>query len=206
MGQWFTLPTSRKPIDCFSFGPYYPYRVRGEMNAKFDRYSGAILTSKSSEKSNFGQVVRHFADQLASEIQKWPLERRLPAGTDFRMMQGRPLAKVVLVPSSKANKVSDGLTQIMEKVCAKERRLQLASGALVRVREIDKLATGGNRCVSVHMKTIALKKSIDLSGLVILVDDVCTSGNSLIACCEIIQNQTPETNVIGIVLGKTSHE
>lgn len=206
MGQWFTLPTEKNGINIFSCSPYYPYRVNGERNSKFDSHSGFILTSKSSQERNFGQAVRYFSNILLSEVPGWPLEQWQPVGTDLRMIHGRPLADVMLVPSSKVGKVSDGLAQIVERLCARDRRLFSHATGLVRTREISKLAAGGSRQLRVHMESISFRPRQHLSGLVVLVDDVCTSGNSLIACCDIIQRANPSTSVVGIVLGKTTHD
>jgi hypothetical protein len=206
MGQWFTLPTERGYMKCFSCAPYYPYRLSGQLNPQFDKHSGLILTSKSAQESRFGDAIRYFSKQLEPEIRTWNLQQLLPIGTDLRMLENRPYVDVILVPSSKAGKVSDGLTQVMQKVCATDRRLSLIEKALVRTRDVKKLAAGGNRDKNVHEESIQFRPPKNSSHLIVLIDDVCTSGNSLVACCNIIQNQLPSVIVIGVVLGRTTHD
>jgi len=206
MGQWFKLPTARGSMDCFACGPYYPYRLNGEKNPKFDRHCGFILTSKNSGEANFGRAVQHFSGLLEEEISGWQLMKWLPLGTDLRMSAGRPYVDVMLVPCSKAGKVSDGLTKIMTRVSTRDRRLVMHPGALVRTRDTEKRAAGGNRSVQVHRNSIAFRPARDVASLILLVDDVCTTGNSLIACCDIIQEAEPASTVVGVVLGKTTHD
>ena len=58
---------------------------------------------------------------------------------------------------------------------------------LRRTETIDKLAYGGNRNKEIHMKTISTIEDVDISGeIVLLMDDVTTTGNSLYACKEIL--------------------
>ena len=54
-------------------------------------------------------------------------------------------------------------------------------------KTIDKLATGGNRSRYVHIDSIGTIKGESVNGdIVLLMDDVTTTGNSLYACKEIL--------------------
>lgn len=58
---------------------------------------------------------------------------------------------------------------------------------LQREHSIDKLATGGNRNKEVHLNSITTLDEIDIQGdVVLLMDDVTTTGNSLYVCKEIL--------------------
>lgn len=206
MGQWFTLSTSKNSMQCYACGPYHPYRVDGEKNPKFDSHSGFILTSKASQERSFGSAIKYFAELISPEVRSWQLEQHLPEGTNLLMMGDKPFVDVALVPSSKVGKVSDGLAQIMSRVCARDRRLTLRPSLLTRTKEIKKLATGGDRSRQTHLDSIKLTTPENPADIFLLVDDVCTSGNSLIACCDIIQSQLPHVKVIALTLGKTTHE
>ena len=73
---------------------------------------------------------------------------------------------------------------------------------LRRSRSINKLATGGSRDLSVHMQSIDTVEDMDISGdIVLLMDDVTITGNSLYACREILLNRGAE-NVEMFALGK----
>lgn len=73
---------------------------------------------------------------------------------------------------------------------------------LKRSRSISKLATGGSRDLSVHMQSIDTVEDMDISGdIVLLMDDVTTTGNSLYACREILLNRGA-VNVEMFALGK----
>lgn len=202
MGHWFNLATAKTSMDCYACGAYHPYRVDGEKNPKFDRHSGFILTSKGAQERNFGQAVKYFADLIMPEVRSWALEGFLPQGT----IGDQPFVDVVIVPSSKVGKVSDGLLQVMGKVCARDKRLNLQKNLLSRTKQIEKLATGGNRSRQTHVDSITFNMPPNPASIFLLVDDVCTSGNSLVACCDIIQTHIPHSTVIALTLGKTTHE
>ena len=73
---------------------------------------------------------------------------------------------------------------------------------LRRSRSINKLATWGSRDLSVHMQSIDTVEDMDISGdIVLLMDDVTTTGNSLYACREILLNRGA-VNVEMFALGK----
>lgn len=64
------------------------------------------------------------------------------------------------------------------------------------------MAAGGNRDRQVHMKSITTLKNMDMSGdIVLLMDDVTTTGNSLYTCREILL-QNGARHVEMFALGK----
>ena len=59
---------------------------------------------------------------------------------------------------------------------------------IIRIKTVDKLATGGERDISVQKASLGVNPEMSISGdVVLLVDDVTTSGNSLRACRDILQ-------------------
>ncbi len=57
-----------------------------------------------------------------------------------------------------------------------------------------KLATGGRRDKDIHLRIIGTLEEMDITGdVVLLMDDVTTTGNSLIACKEILINNGAKT-------------
>ena len=74
---------------------------------------------------------------------------------------------------------------------------------LIRTKEIEKLATGGNRNIDVHLDSIAVDPGVSVTGEVILVvDDVTTSGNSLYASRDILL-RNGASRVALLALGQT---
>ena len=71
---------------------------------------------------------------------------------------------------------------------------------LKRNKSIDKLATGGNRSMETHMKSISTVLDMDIDNdIVLLMDDVTTTGNSLYACKEILlQNGAREVEMFAL--------
>jgi len=191
MSMRFVLQTARGPLVCLAATNYYPYREGGAVNPKFDANCGYILSLKDPNSRDFGAAVTHFSRVL------------------YRMIRDMPFkgpAVVMLVPGSKAGKVSEGLIQIMSRICTHDDRLTLKADCLVRTKDIDKLATGGNRSTSVHRDSITFQPPTENATFVLLVDDVTTTGKSLVACCDIIRDRSPNMAVYGLALGKTTHE
>ena len=80
---------------------------------------------------------------------------------------------ICVVPSSNADKTESGIGMLGDMLAANGR--------------VNKLAYGGNRNKEIHMKTISTIEDVDISGeIVLLMDDVTTTGNSLYACKEIL--------------------
>ena len=188
----FTLPVRDGVMHCYSCTKYHPYRIHGERNPRFDRESGLILSLKDTKERNFSAAVRHFTQELRNTINSLPF---------------RGPAHALIVPSSKANKVSPGLKQVVEDALGKDSRFDFRSaGNLVRTKEIQKLAAGGNRDTAIHLNSISYNEGKNVPAVIFLLDDVTTSGHSLMACNQLIRTELPYVPVIGIVLGKTSYD
>lgn len=192
-------PTSRGQLHTSFCAPYYPYWSEpGVRNPKFDRHSGRILSLKDPTNREHMLALKYFNDRLPNYVKDWQLPQRSPISG--------PQVGIVIVPSSTAGRVSSGLQAIMQRLCQTDGRFCMLSGALSRVRSVPKAAKGGPRSVQLHKQSIVCTPQLLHTRYVMLVDDVASTGSSLIACCELIQDAVVATNVIGLALGQTTYD
>ena len=159
-----------------NYHKYWLDRERRIKNPLFDVFSGKILDLKDKKPA----AIRYFYNLLDCEIY--------------------PGVTICVVPSSNAEKRESGIEKLGEMLAANGRNNKVYF--LRRSRSINKLATGGSRNLSVHMQSIDTVEDMDISGdIVLLMDDVTTTGNSLYACREILLNRGA-VNVEMFALGK----
>ena len=109
---------------------------------------------------------------------------------------------ICTVPSSNPENIETGITILAEKLSADKNRID-RTHFLKRTKEIPKLASGGDRRISIHHETIKASEEVSVKGMtVLLLDDVTTTGNSLIACRDILLKNGAD-DVIMFALGKT---
>lgn len=95
---------------------------------------------------------------------------------------------ICVVPSSNVQKIITGIGQLGEMLASQKRVNKVYF--LQRWKSIDKLALGGERSKEVHFQSIRAVDEMDITGdIVLLMDDVTTTGNSLYACREILKNR-----------------
>lgn len=107
---------------------------------------------------------------------------------------------ICVVPSSDSTKKESGIGMLGEMLAENGRVNKVYY--LRRTRSIAKLALGGERNKEIHMQTISTIDDIDISGdIILLMDDVTTTGNSLYVCKEILLERGAKT-VKMFALGK----
>lgn len=159
-----------------NYHKYWLDRERRIKNPLFDVFSGKILDLKEGQVS----AVRYFYNLLDAEICK-----------DVTMC---------VVPSSDSSKLTTGIGMLAEMLARNERVDKVYF--LRRTKDIDKLSQGGRRDRQVHLQSIATVQEMDISGdIVLLMDDVTTTGNSLYVCKEILLQAGAE-HVEMFALGK----
>lgn len=135
------------------------YRIK---NPLFDVFSGKILDLKEGKTA----AVKYFYNILDEEICHD--------------------VTICVVPSSDEEKKNTGMAMLGEMLAKDGRRINKVY-YLQRRHSIEKLATGGNRNKSVHLQSITTVEDLDVRGdVILLMDDVTTTGNSLYACKEIL--------------------
>lgn len=161
------------------YSNYHRYWQNRELKIKnpyFDVFSGKILDLKEGKLA----AVKYFYNLLNEEI-----------------CEG---VTICVVPSSDSTKIESGIGMLGEMLAANGRVNKVYY--LRRTKSIAKLALGGARNKEVHMQTISAIDDIDISeDIVLLMDDVTTTGNSLYACKEILMQRGAKT-VKMFALGK----
>lgn len=163
--------------DIVVYSNYHKYWLDKERNIKnplFDVYSGRILDLKEGKP----QAIRYFYNLLDAEINDG--------------------VTICVVPSSQKEKTITGMAKLGEMLAQNNRINKVYY--LKRNCSIDKLANGGNRNKEIHMKTISTLEGMSVSGdIILLMDDVTTTGNSLYACKEILlQNGADQVEMFAL--------
>lgn len=167
--------------EILSYGYYHRYRnPDGSVNPDFkkDLISGKILDLKEKKE----RAIAFFFEQLDSEICE-----------DIT---------ICVVPSHTANPRNESGIAILAQRLAASNRID-GVNYLIRKTTVDKKARGGNRNREVDENTIILNENTVVSGSVILlVDDVSTSGNSLKVCKDILMRNGAD-RVAMFAIGKS---
>lgn len=157
---WEDASENGQVVLCGFYHRYWnPDKTR---NQAFDMFSGRILDVK--EKKERG--ISYFYQQLDEEICKD--------------------VTICVVPSHiEGDKNDSGIAELARRLAQNGRIDKI--DYLVRTKTIDKLAYGGSRDIRVQLESLDVNPDMTVEGDVILiVDDVTTSGASLEACKEIL--------------------
>lgn len=164
--------------DVVVYGYYHKYWkvYKKEKNPKFDIYSGKILDLKEGKEI----AINYFYNLLNQELCKG--------------------ITICVVPAHDNNPES-GIIKL-GKLLAQDGRVDKVH-FLQRVVDVEKLAEGGPRGKSVHLNSIGTNDNYKIEGeVVLLMDDVTTSRNSLKACKKILLDSGAE-KVSMFALGQT---
>lgn len=160
-----------------NYHPYWIDKEAGIRNRQFDVFSGKILDLKQGKE----EAIDFFYKILDTEINSG--------------------VTICVVQSSDADKLNSGIAILAERLACNDRINKVYY--LKRTRSIPKLAYGGRRDKSIHYETIRTVSDIDITGnIVLLMDDVTTTGNSLYACRDILLDNGAE-HVEMFALGRT---
>jgi hypoxanthine phosphoribosyltransferase len=110
---------------------------------------------------------------------------------------------LVVVPPHCCEKNNFGI-QILSKQISKRKGLLDATLCLIRHKSIDKLSSGGDRSIQTHLQSIEVVCPGIIEGKkLLLLDDVSTTGNSLMACKKLLESAGAKS-VKSFGLGKTT--
>jgi hypothetical protein len=171
-------------VDIVTLDAYHKYWTifREVRNPHFDGRSSDLLNFKKGE----APVIAKFYNRLNA----------LLIDADFA---------VCYVPSCTAYKVETPVLQLAQMLTGHSKRLD-ATGCIVRHTTIPKLATGGDRSMSVHLNSLRIENSALIKGKqVLLLDDITTTHNSLRACAQLLVG-AGAAKVYCLALGQTVAE
>lgn len=165
------------------FGEYHKYWLRTDVcNPNFDDFSNKILDLKNGKPEAVDYFLSYLGKYLNIESQ----------------------CTIVCIPSHTSYGYGKS-KEIIGKLCKMKPNFKDGSSCLNRFKTIQKLAHKGDRSMSVHLESIELVHRELLSGQnVIILDDIITSGNSMKACRQIIQDNIKDVGIVMCVaFGKT---
>lgn len=177
-----TDETPEGPIT--SLGEYHPWgwhKETGGDSSNYPTHSGKILDLKDKSASG----LSYFFDYMSDKV--------------------KTATAIAVVPSSDASKgPNSGVHALADRLCDKL-GLTNAGACLVRHTSIAKKATGGDRSIEVDLNSIRVEdNSLIKDQSVLLLDDVTTSGNSLLACRRLLLKAGAK-EVKMVALGRTTH-
>ncbi|MER2169176.1 MAG: phosphoribosyltransferase family protein [Psychrobacillus psychrodurans] len=155
------------PNEIQNCGTYYPYRIKDDggnliRNPKFDNFSGLILDFKEGKTNIIDAFFHSINSQIKDDI------------------------AIAYVPSHDPEKLNSGPKMLAVKLASHGSRID-ATSCLTRHTKIVKLANGGSRSKEVHLNSLSASNiHLIKNRTVLIIDDVTTSNNSLLACQEIL--------------------
>jgi predicted amidophosphoribosyltransferase len=166
--------------------PYNPWKFGGQQNPAFEKATdGRLLDLKFGYDKGVAAAVEDFAVGLD--------KLKLPPGTIL-----------AIVPGHKSTDSNQGspLARVAHALADADRRIVAQVDTLIRFKNIDKLAKGGDRSVQQHLNSMRVNIQARLNGAtVLLLDDTVTTGHSIEAARALISHAGAAVAAVG--LGRT---
>lgn len=164
------------PADVISLGVYHPWH--GGQNPAFDNFSSLVLSLKKQEQKGLSYFLTQLTPLFRSDI------------------------AIAVVPSHDPANTISGMKILARALIANTTRID-AVDCLTRTVKVVKSATGGDRSIQKHLSSIQVNQPELIKGqAVLLLDDVTTSHNSLMACRSLLL-AAGATSVQAYALGQT---
>ena len=150
---------------------YHAYRlVTGAANPSFRKdLDGRLLDFKAGR----AEAIAAEADEVGGVLG----ELKLPLGT-----------LVAIIPGHRARSSNAGtpLARLAELLTSRDPKLTAVVDALVRYREIAKLAAGGDRSAGTQVGSMRVESSLVCGAVIVVLDDIVSSGHSMTAARELL--------------------
>jgi DNA modification methylase len=181
----------------YYYQQYEPYMVYNDENEKvinpyFNKETGGRMWDFKGihcTNENIDDAINYYYEKIANGI---------------KQLDDKENICIDCVPSHNKNEKSSSLIEVIRRLCEKFGFIN-ATSCLKRNYTISKLAMGGDRNIENHLDSIEVNNSqIIRNKNVIVLDDVTTTGNSLLACKQLIKN-AGAMSVGCIAIGKTVH-
>jgi hypothetical protein len=167
--------------------PYHACWIFGLRNPAFDKSTdGRLLDFKDGQEHAISAETIEFSKSLNQlELQANVLLAMIPGHKARDTNAGTPLARVV------------------ENLAKGDGRFVSSFETLIRFRDIDKLASGGDRGVAVHLNSIRVQQPPSVKGqTMVVLDDITTTGHSMDAARQLL-TLAGAIRIGGIALGRT---
>lgn len=178
----------RKHNDVHALGLYHPLCLRGgQLNDRHQGNSSIILQVKYKSESFINSLASAIVDNAISE--------------NSRLFQADVICSV---PSSNADDAFNGIRLLAMKVSSMHGYVD-GTGCLVRTKNKENSHLLGIRSEESHYMTLCVNQSELIQGKhVLLLDDVTTSGRSLVASANMLLKAGAK-GVTKLALGETAY-
>ena len=171
-----------------AFGTYYPYKRDGVRNPDFDDYSSTILGLKKCD----ADAIDYFSGRLKTFL------------THHRQDEN---VICLVVPRSDESKGNSGCHYVAFRVAKQLSWVQFHSTGIRRKTPIKSLHEGGDRTIATQINSLTFQpwpnQSSDKKNIILIIDDVTTTGNSLTACSTLVKFHNPDSEIIQLAFGQT---
>ncbi|MGH4121706.1 MAG: ComF family protein [Clostridium sp.] len=169
----------------YYLGDYHPYWKWDENGEKTENplHTKILYQFKQGD----AHAITHYYNLLKDEL------------VNFK---GNKDTIIIPIPSSTAGKVSLSLLGLSSRL-ASYNNISYLGDSLKRTIDIPKLAQGGDRRKEVHFKSLIINNPQSIKNkIILLLDDVTTTGNSLLASKELFKKSGAK-DIICLCLTKT---
>lgn len=166
-------------------------------------YLHTYYPTRYQEHSGVSELILDFKRGDRKAIEIFQNELVMAFRNEVKNKKNRyPEKFLVLVPSHSKNEWSYSLQLLASEIC-KRLSINDYSRAIRRITDHEKLAWGGDRSVQSHLNTMRIEPDYEVNGKeVIILDDVTTTGGSLIACSKLLKRAGAQ-KCASVAIGKT---